>query len=193
MKEVMGILIMFGLPVAILLFSALAIVIAVAIIWGGFFGIAKSTKNLRKKPGRSIFFILISLLGIFAGLYSMYFIATLRSRWNNVVLHSNEIDSFAGCGRNNHDSYAYKTEEEIDRILKILNVSKKEFEKKKEKCIKSTQLSAFAGCKDEKYSWKRWDEMNEQELGDAFKYFDVSEETFNNIKKLCENHNQYVK
>lgn len=105
-------------------------------------------------------------------------------------MRHDKIESFAGCGRDNHDSYSYKTDEEVDRILKILNISKKDFEKRKNECIKNIQMNSFAGCLDKKYPWKKGADMDEQEFNDTLKYFDISKKTFDAVAKLCENHNQ---
>jgi hypothetical protein len=71
-----------------------------------------------------------------AGICLVYFIITFRSRWNWAVYNNDQLNSFAGCGRDNHDSYKYKTNEEINKILKMWDISKEEFEERKKKCEK---------------------------------------------------------
>lgn len=151
-------------------------------------------KNLSSKTNLLNFlfaFMIVALLAM--GIFLLIF---AHSIWENYTSHNYNIDSFAGCfneGKSTWTSYEKLSEDQFNESIKTLDITKKEFEKRKNRCIKAGQLESFAGCKGMKEIWKRWDEMNEQEFKESLKYFDVDEETFNNIKKLCDNHNLYVK
>lgn len=152
--------------------------------------------NLNKiKLTKKHIIIAVSVLIIFY-IVSFFLVNFLRIKNKQMVFRAHDIDSFAGCfgsGKESYPSYENMTDREIEESLKKLDITREEFDKAKDKCIKSMQLSSFAGCKEKKYNWKIWSEMSEQELKDSIKYFNISEKTLNNIKKSCENHNKYIK
>lgn len=119
---------------------------------------------------------------------SFFLVNFLRIKNKQGVMKAHNIDSFAGCfgeGKESYKSYEKMTEQEIEESLKKLDITREEFEKIKEDCIKSQQLSSFAGCKGRKNTWKSWNEMSEQEFKKNLEYFGIDENKFNLRKKSC--------
>jgi hypothetical protein len=119
---------------------------------------------------------------------SFFLVNFLRIKNKQMVFRAHDIDSFAGCfgsGKESYKSYENMTEQEIEESLKKLDIAREEFEKIKEDCIKSQQLSSFAGCKGRKNAWKSWNEMSEQEFKKNLEYFGIDENKFNLRKKSC--------
>lgn len=128
---------------------------------------------------------------------TFYIIAIVLTGFLNIksrewVMKAHNVDSFAGCfgnGKESYPSYENMTEQEIEESFKKLDITREEFEKIKNKCIKQSRLSSFAGCKKSKYSWRIWSEMSEQEFNDSLKYFDIDKKFFDHMKNGCENGN----
>ncbi|MFZ2882267.1 MAG: hypothetical protein WA019_04285, partial [Candidatus Moraniibacteriota bacterium] len=94
---------------------------------------------------------------------------------------------FFGKVKTTWDSYETLTEDEIAESIKQLHISRKKFEEVRDECIKSQQISSFAGCSGRKHNWRRWDEMNEKEFEDTLKYFNISREKFEKRRESCSN------
>lgn len=136
--------------------------------------------------------ILIVFGIIFFYIVSAFLVNFLRIEVKRGSWRQHHIDSFAGCfdeSKSSWKSYKNMNEQEITDSLKELDISKKEFEYRKDECIKESQLMSFAGCKKTEYKWKKWNEMSDGEFDSALEYFDINKKSFDYMKDGCENGN----